>query len=160
MEIKVIKLKNPKEYNVIIGQSHFIKTVEDLYEALITTSPSIKFGIAFNESSGPRLIRFIGNDGELIELAKENAMNIGSGHLFVIFLKDAYPINVLNKIKMVQEVVNIFAASSNPMEIVVIETEQGKGVLGVIDGASPLGFEDEKEIQKRKELLRKIGYKL
>ncbi|MGQ9844625.1 MAG: adenosine-specific kinase [Caldisericia bacterium] len=160
MEIKVIKLKNPKEYNVIIGQSHFIKTVEDLYEALITTSPSIKFGIAFNESSGPRLIRFIGNDGELIELAKENAMNIGSGHLFVIFLKDAYPINVLNKIKMVQEVVNIFAASSNPMEIVVIETEQGRGVLGVIDGASPLGFEDEKEIEKRKELLRKIGYKL
>lgn len=160
MEIKVIKLKNPKEYNVIIGQSHFIKTVEDLYEALITTSPSIKFGIAFNESSGPRLIRFIGNDEELIELAKENAMNIGSGHLFVIFLKDAYPINVLNKIKMVQEVVNIFAASSNPMEIVVIETEQGRGVVGVIDGASPLGFEDEKEIQKRKELLRKIGYKL
>lgn len=160
MEIKVIKLKNPKEYNVIIGQSHFIKTVEDLYEALITTSPSIKFGIAFNESSGPRLIRFIGNDEELIELAKENAMNIGSGHLFVIFLKDAYPINVLNKIKMVQEVVNIFAASSNPMEIVIIETEQGRGVVGVIDGASPLGFEDEKEIQKRKELLRKIGYKL
>lgn len=160
MEIKVIKLKNPKEYNFIIGQSHFIKTVEDLYEALITTSPSIKFGIAFNESSGPRLIRFIGNDEELIELAKENAMNIGSGHLFVIFLKDAYPINVLNKIKMVQEVVNIFASSSNPMEIVVIETEQGRGVLGVIDGASPLGFEDEKEIQKRKELLRKIGYKL
>lgn len=160
MEIKIIRLKNPKEYNVIIGQSHFIKTVEDLYEALITTSPSIKFGIAFNESSGPRLIRFIGNDDELIELAKENAMNIGSGHLFVIFLKDAYPINVLNKIKMVQEVVNIFAASSNPMEIVVIETEQGRGILGVIDGASPLGFEDEKEIQKRKELLRKIGYKL
>lgn len=159
MEIKVVKLKNPKEYNVIIGQSHFIKTVEDLYEALITTSPTIKFGIAFNESSGPRLIRFTGNDEELIELAKENAMNIGAGHLFVIFLKDSYPINVLNRIKMVQEVVGIYAASSNPMEIVILETEQGKGVLGVIDGGSPLGYEDEEEIKKRKELLRKIGYK-
>lgn len=160
MEIKVIKLKNPKEYNVIIGQSHFIKTVEDLYEALITTSPSIKFGIAFNESSGPRLIRYVGNEDELIELAKENAMNIGAGHLFIIFLKDSYPINVLNRIKMVQEVVNIYAASSNQMEIVVLETDQGRGVLGVIDGGSPLGFEDDNEINKRKELLRRIGYKL
>lgn len=160
MEIKVIKLKNPKEYNVIIGQSHFIKSVEDLYEALVTNSPSIKFGIAFNESSGPRLIRFTGNDDELIELAKENASNIGAGHLFIIFLKDSYPINVLNRIKMVQEVVTIFAASSNPMEIVVLETDLGRSVLGVIDGGSPLGFEDEEEVNKRKELLRRIGYKL
>lgn len=160
MEVKVIKLKNPHEYNIIIGQSHFIKTVEDLYETLISNSPSIKFGIAFNESSGPRLIRFAGNDNELIELAKENAMNIGAGHLFIIFLKDSYPINVLNRIKMVEEVVNIFAASSNPIEIVVLETDQGRGILGVIDGGSPLGFENEEEINKRKELLRKIGYKL
>lgn len=160
MEIKVIKLKNPKEYNVIIGQSHFIKSIEDLYEALVTNSPLIKFGIAFNESSGPRLIRFIGNDDELIELAKENASNIAAGHLFIIFLKDSYPINVLNRIKMVQEVVTIFAASSNPMEIVVLETDLGRSVLGVIDGGSPLGFENEEEVKKRKELLRRIGYKL
>lgn len=160
MEIKTVKIKNPENLNVIIGQSHFIKTVEDLYEALITSSTSIKFGIAFNESSGPRLIRFAGNDEALIELAKENAMNIGAGHIFVIFLKDAYPINVLNRIKMVQEVVRIFVASANPIEVIIAETEQGRGILGVIDGESPLGFESEEDKIKRKEFLRKIGYKL
>ncbi len=160
MEIKIVKIKNPENLNVIIGQSHFIKTVEDLYETLITSSTSIKFGIAFNESSGPRLIRYVGNDKELIELAKENAMNIGAGHIFVIFLKDSYPINVLNRVKMVDEVVRIFAASANPIEVVVIETEQGRGVLGVVDGFPPLGFEGEDDILKRKEFLRKIGYKL
>lgn len=160
MEIKTVKIKNPENLNVIIGQSHFIKTVEDLYEALITSSTSIKFGIAFNESSGPRLIRFAGNDESLIELAKENAMNIGAGHIFVIFLKDAYPINVLNRIKMVQEVVRIFVASANPIEVIIAETEQGRGVLGVIDGETPLGFEGEEDKIKRKEFLRKIGYKL
>jgi adenosine/AMP kinase len=160
MEIKIVKIKNPENLNVIIGQSHFIKTVEDLYETLITSSTSIKFGIAFNESSGPRLIRYAGNDKELIELAKENAMNIGAGHIFVIFLKDSYPINVLNRVKMVDEVVRIFAASANPIEVVVIETEQGRGVLGVVDGFPPLGFEGEEDILKRKEFLRKIGYKL
>lgn len=160
MEIKVVKIKNPENLNVIIGQSHFIKTVEDLYETLITSSTSIKFGIAFNESSGPRLVRYAGNDNDLIELAKENAMNIGAGHIFVIFLKDSYPINVLNRIKMVQEVVRIFAASANPIEVIVAETEQGRGVLGVVDGQTPLGFESEEDIAKRKEFLRKIGYKL
>lgn len=160
MEIKVVKIKNPENLNVIIGQSHFIKTVEDLYETLITSSPSIKFGIAFNESSGPRLIRYAGNDKELIELAKENAMNIGAGHIFVIFLKDSYPINVLNRVKMVEEVVRIFAASANPIEVIVAETEQGRGVLGVVDGLTPLGYESEEDILKRKEFLRKIGYKL
>ncbi len=160
MEIKVVKIKNPENLNVIIGQSHFIKTVEDIYEALITSSTSIKFGIAFNESSGPRLIRYAGNDKDLIELAKENAMNIGAGHIFVIFLKDSYPINVLNRLKMVEEVVRIFVASANPIEIIVAETEQGRGVLGVVDGFSPLGYETEDDISKRKELLRKIGYKL
>lgn len=160
MEIKVVKIKNPENFNVIIGQSHFIKTVEDLYETLITSSTSIKFGIAFNESSGPRLIRFAGNDNYLVELAKENAMNIGAGHIFVIFLKDAYPINVLNRIKMVEEVVRIFAASANPIEVIVAETEQGRGILGVVDGESPLGFETEEDKIKRREFLRKIGYKL
>lgn len=160
MEIKVVKIKNPENLNVIIGQSHFIKTVEDLYETLITSSTSIKFGVAFNEASGPRLIRYAGNDDYLIELAKENAMNIGAGHIFVIFLKNAYPINVLNRIKMVEEVVRIFAASANPIEVIVVETEQGRGVLGVVDGESPLGFESEEDKKKRKELLRKIGYKL
>lgn len=159
MEIKVVKLINPKEYNVIIGQSHFIKTVEDMYEALITTSTNIKFGFAFNESSGPRLIRFDGNDEELIELAKENAKNIGAGHLFIIFLKDAFPINVLNRIKNIQEIVTIYAASANPIEIIVVETEQGRGVIGVIDGFSPLGFESDEDKIKRKDFLRKIGYK-
>ncbi|HHF98568.1 MAG TPA: hypothetical protein ENL39_03660 [Candidatus Aerophobetes bacterium] len=160
METKVIKIENPENLNVILGQSHFIKTVEDIHEALITSSPGIKFGLAFNEASGPCLVRYSGNDEELIKLAVKNAKNIGAGHFFIIFLKDAFPINVLNKIKMVPEVVRIFAASANPMEVIVYETEQGRGVLGVVDGFSPKGEETEKEIKERKELLRKFGYKL
>ncbi len=160
MEIKVVKIENPEELNVILGQSHFIKTVEDIHEALITSCPGIKFGLAFNEASGPCLVRYSGNDDELVKLAVKNAKNVGAGHFFIIFLKDAFPINVLNKIKMVPEVVRIFAASANPMEVVVYETEQGRAVLGVVDGFSPKGVEGKEDIKKRKELLRKFGYKL
>jgi len=160
MEIKVVKIENPEELNVILGQSHFIKTVEDIHEALITSCPGIKFGLAFNEASGPCLVRYSGNDDELVKLAVKNAKNVGAGHFFIIFLKDAFPINILNKIKMVPEVVRIFAASANPMEVVVYETEQGRAVLGVVDGFSPKGIENEEDIKKRRGLLRKFGYKL
>jgi len=159
MEIKVIKIEKPEEINVIIGQAHFIKTVEDLHEALVTTVPGIKFGIAFVESSGPRLIRHSGTDEELEELAIKNALNIGAGHSFVILLGNAYPINVLRKIKDVDEVVHIYAASANPLEIVVGETELGRAILGVVDGGTPLGVEKDDDIKTRKEFLRKIGYK-
>ena len=160
MKLELIKLDFPKDCQIILGQSHFIKTVEDLYETLITSSTSIKFGIAFNESSGPRLIRYVGNDKELIELAKENAMNIGAGHIFVIFLKDSYPINVLNRIKEVPEVANIYCATGNPVQLIIAETDQGRSILGVVDGFKSKGIEGEKEIKERKEFLRKIGYKL
>ncbi|MCD6086952.1 MAG: adenosine-specific kinase [Candidatus Hydrothermae bacterium] len=159
MEIKVIKIEKPEEVNVIVGQAHFIKTVEDLHEALVTTVPGIKFGIAFVESSGARLIRHSGTDEKLKELAVKNAMNIGAGHSFVILLGNAYPINVLRKIKDVDEVVHIYAASANPLEIVVGETELGRAILGVVDGGTPLGVENDDEIKVRKEFLRKIGYK-
>jgi len=159
MEIKVIKIEKPEEVNVIVGQAHFIKTVEDLHEALVTTVPGIKFGIAFVESSGPRLIRHSGTDEKLEELAIKNAMNIGAGHSFVILLGNAYPINVLRKIKDVDEVVHIYAASANPLEIVVGETELGRAILGVVDGGTPLGVEKDDDIKVRKEFLRKIGYK-
>jgi len=160
VELEIVKIDNPKGYNFILGQSHFIKTVEDLYEAIVGSVPNIKFGLAFCESSGPRLVRFAGNDEELIELAKKNAYNIGAGHSFIVFIKDAYPINILRAIKDVQEVCNIYCATANPVEVILAKTEQGKGILGVIDGGSPLGIEGEKEIEERKALLRKIGYKL
>lgn len=160
MELEIVKIDNPKGYNFILGQSHFIKTVEDLYEAIVGSVPNIKFGLAFCESSGPRLVRFAGNDEELTELAKKNAYNIGAGHSFIVFIKDAYPINILRAIKDVQEVCNIYCATANPVEVILAKTEQGKGILGVIDGGSPLGIEGEKEIEERKALLRKIGYKL
>jgi len=160
MEIKVIKIEKGEDLNVILGQSHFIKTVEDIHEALITSCPGIKFGLAFNEASGPCLVRYSGNDEELIKLAIKNAKNVGAGHFFIIFIKNAFPINVLNKIKMVPEVVRIFAASANPMEVVVYESNQGRAVIGVVDGFSPKGVETKEDIEKRKELLRKFGYKL
>ncbi len=159
VEFRVVNIEKPEEINVILGQSHFIKTVEDLYEAIVTSVPGVKFGIAFCEASGPRLVRYDGNDDELVELAKKNAMAVGAGHFFVVMVKNAYPINLLNAIKQVQEVVNIYAASANPMQVIVAETEQGRAVVGVVDGATPLGYESEKEIGERKELLRKIGYK-
>ncbi len=160
LEIKIVKVDKPEGLNTIIGQTHFIKSVEDLYEALITSAPTIRFGIGFVESSGDALIRWAGNDKELIELAKKNAYGIGAGHSFIIFLQDAYPINVLNAIKNVQEVCRIYVASANPLEVIVGETRQGRGILGVIDGIKPKGIETEEDIAKRKELLRKFGYKM
>ncbi|MDT7861677.1 MAG: adenosine-specific kinase [Saccharolobus sp.] len=159
VKIDVVKIDIPEGTNVIIGQSHFIKTVEDLYETLSSSSPHIKFGIAFNEASGKRLIRYDGNDEDLIKLAIEQAKKIGAGHVFVIYLKNGYPINVLNRIKNVDEVVRIFAATANPLQVLVAETDQGRGIIGVIDGYTPLGVESESDIKERKEFLRKIGYK-
>ena len=159
MELKVVKIEKPDEVNLIFGQAHFIKTVEDLYEALVTSVPGIKFGLAFCESSGPRLIRHTGTDPDLENLAIQNLQRIGAGHTFLIFLGNAYPINVLNAVKAVPEVVRIFAATANPLEVIVAETEQGRGVLGVVDGGTPLGIEGDEDIQKRKAFLRQIGYK-
>ncbi|BDB97313.1 adenosine-specific kinase [Saccharolobus caldissimus] len=159
VKIDVVRIDIPEGTNVIIGQSHFIKTVEDLYETLSSSSPHIKFGIAFNEASGKRLIRYDGNDEDLIKLAIEQAKKIGAGHVFVIYLKNSYPINVLNRIKNVDEVVRIFAATANPLQVLVAETDQGRGIIGVIDGFTPLGVESESDIKERKEFLRKIGYK-
>ncbi len=160
MELKVVKVEKPEEVNLILGQSHFIKTVEDLHEALVTSVPGIKFGLAFCESSGKRLVRWTGNDEELVELAKKNALNIGAGHSFIILLRNAYPINVMKAVKNVDEVVNIYAATANPLEVIIAETEQGRGILGVIDGEPPLGVEGDEDIAWRKDFLRKIGYKL
>jgi len=160
MELKVVKIEKPEDINIILGQSHFIKTVEDLHEALVTSVPDIKFGLAFCESSGKRLVRWTGNDDELVELAKKNALNIGAGHSFIILLRNAYPINVMKAVKNVDEVVNIYAATANPIEVIIAETEQGRGILGVIDGEPPLGVEGDEDIAWRKDFLRKIGYKL
>lgn len=159
VKIDVVKIDIPKDTNVIIGQSHFIKTVEDIYETLASASPSLKFGIAFNEASGKRLVRYDGNDEELIKLAIENAKKIGAGHVFVVYLKNGYPINVLNRLKNVEEVIRIFTATANPLQVLVAETDQGRGIIGVIDGFTPLGVETESDIKERKEFLRKIGYK-
>lgn len=152
-------METPEGCNLILGQSHFIKTVEDLYEAMTSSVPIVKFGLAFCESSGKCLVRFDGNDEELKEKASKNALKLGCGHSFVILMRDAYPINVLNQIKVVPEVCTIHAATANHLEVIVAETEQGRGVLGVIDGQKPLGIEDEKGIRWRKEILRKFGYK-
>lgn len=160
METKIIKIEKPQEVNVIIGQTHFIKTVEDIYEAMVNSVPGIKFGVGFCESSGACLVRSEGTDDELKKLAAQNALSIGAGHIFVVLIKEAYPINVLRAIKEVPEVCSIYCATANPVEIVVAETEQGRGVLGVIDGAKPKGIEGESDIKWRKDLLRKIGYKL
>jgi hypothetical protein len=160
MEIKIVKVEKPEDLNVIIGQTHFIKSVEDIYEALVTSSTTIKFGIGFVEASGDALVRWSGNDEELTALARKNAYAIGAGHLFIIFLKEAYPINVLNAIKNVQEVCSIYAATSNPVEVIVCDTAQGRAVLGVVDGMKPKGIETEEDIEKRKGLLRRIGYKM
>ncbi|CUT02129.1 hypothetical protein JGI3_01704 [Candidatus Kryptobacter tengchongensis] len=159
MELKIVKIEKPDNINFILGQAHFIKTVEDLYEAIVTTQPHLKFGIAFCESSGPALVRWAGNDEAMIELAKKNALNLGAGHSFIIFMDNGYPINILNAIKMVPEVCRIFCATANPVEVIVAETEQGRGILGVIDGVKTKGIEGDEDIQKRKEFLRKIGYK-
>ncbi|MEM2093770.1 MAG: adenosine-specific kinase [Candidatus Bathyarchaeia archaeon] len=159
MELITIRIENPEGCNVILGMTHFIKSVEDLYEALVTSVPGIKFGLAFCEASGPCLVRYDGTDAELIETAKKNALALSCGHIFIIHLRDAYPINVLNRIKQVQEVCNIFAATANPLEVIVAETEQGRGILGVVDGFKSKGVETEADIAHRKEFLQRIGYK-
>lgn len=159
MELKAIRLEIPEGGNIIVGQTHFIKTAEDLYEAIVNTVPQARFGVAFNEASGPCLTRVEGNDEALKALAARNAAAIGAGHTFVVALRDAYPINVLGRIKEVPEVCSIFCATANPVEVIVAETEQGRGILGVVDGFSPKGLETEDDARKRHEFLRKIGYK-
>lgn len=159
LELKAVRIDKPDDMNFILGQAHFIKTVEDLYEALVNV-PGIKFGLAFTESSGACKIRSEGNDASLKELASRNALGLGCGHSFIIFLKDAYPINVLNAIKNIPEVCSIYCATANPVEVIIAETKSGRGILGVIDGSLPKGIEGEADIAWRKELLRKIGYKL
>lgn len=159
MDISTVRFDKPADLNVILGQSHFIKTVEDLHEACVHV-PGMKFGIAFNEASGPCLVRRSGNDPELVQIAVGGARAIGAGHVFVIALRDGFPISVLNAVKAVPEVCRIYCATANPLEIVVGQTEQGRGVLGVIDGSSPLGVETEQDEAERKELLRRFGYKL
>jgi len=159
-DLKIVKIKKPDEVNVILGQSHFIKTVEDLYEVLANSVPGIKFGLAFTESSGACKIRSEGNDPELKKLAEENALEIGAGHSFLVLIKQAYPINVLNALKAIPEVCTIYCASANPVEVIIVETDMGRGILGVIDGLKPKGIENSEDIAWRKEFLRKIGYKL
>lgn len=159
MELVVEKIRIPEGCNIIFGQSHFIKTVEDLYEAMVNSVPGIKFGLAFNEASGPRLIRKDGTDEELTELAVENLHRLKAGHTFLIILRDVFPINVIPAIKACREVVGIFCATANPVEVILAETDQGRGVLGVIDGESPLGVESESDIATRKKFLLDIGYK-
>jgi len=159
LELKTVRMEFPAEANIIVGQSHFIKTVEDLYEALTTTVPQAKFGLAFNESSGACLTRSEGNDQALRDTAVRNAQTLACGHTFVLVLQNAYPINVLNAIRNVPEVCSIFCATANPVEIIVAQSEQGRGVLGVIDGSSPKGVETQSDVTWRHELLRKIGYK-
>jgi len=159
MELKAIPLEIPEGGNVILGQTHFIKTVEDLYEAIVSTAPQMKFGVAFNESSGACLTRVDGNDDGLKALAVRNAMAISAGHIFVIALKEGYPINVLGRIKEVPEVCSIYCATANPVQVIVAETDQGRGILGVVDGFPPKGVEAEADVKWRHDLLRNIGYK-
>ena len=159
MELVTVRVRKPEDVNLILGQSHFIKTVEDLYEALVTAVPGIKFGLAFCEASGDCLIRTEGTDEEMRKLAAENALAIGAGHSFLVFLKNAYPIHVLKAVERVQEVCNIFCATANPVEVIIAESKQGRGILGVIDGEKPKGIEDASGTAWRKDLLRKIGYK-
>ena len=159
MELKSVPLSIPEGVNLILGQTHFIKTAEDIYEIIATNCPHARFGVAFCEASGPCLIRVEGNDDAMKNLAAENALNLGAGHIFVILLKEAFPIQVLNAVKSCPEVCSVYCATANPVHAIVAETELGRGILGVIDGASPKGVETEEDIRKRKEFLRKIGYK-
>ncbi len=161
MELKIVPVDNPQALNLILGQSHFIKTVEDLHEALVTAVPGIEFGLAFCEASGPALVRATGTEDALIDLAKKNALALSAGHSFIIFLGQGfYPINVLNAVKRVPEVCRIYCATANRLEVIVAETEQGRAILGVVDGVKTAGVETEKDVQERKQLLRTIGYKL
>ncbi|HML02260.1 MAG TPA: adenosine-specific kinase [Candidatus Bathyarchaeia archaeon] len=160
MEFATVKIEVPKDCNVILGMAHFIKTVEDLYEALMNAVPGIKFGVGFCESSGPCLVRCEGNDEELKRLASKTAFALAAGHSFIVFLKNAYPLNVLDKVKQVPEVCTIYAATANSLEVIIIETAQGRGIIGVVDGFKSKGIETEDDVKTRKKFLRKIGYKL
>lgn len=159
IECKTVSIKKPDDVNIIIGQAHFIKTVEDIYEAVAGSSPQIKFGVAFSEASGACLVRSEGNDNELKEIAEKNCLELACGHCFVVVLRQGYPLNVLNALKLVSEVCTIYCATANPLEVIVAQTQLGRGILGVIDGASPKGIEKERDIHWRKDLLRKMGYK-
>lgn len=159
MELKTVTIDNPDHFNLILGQSHFIKTIEDIYEAMVNSVPMAKFGLAFCEASEKCLVRHTGTDAALIELAINNALNLSAGHCFILFMRDIFPINVLNQIKNVPEVCRIFCATANPLEVVVAETRQGRGILGVIDGFTSKGIETEEDINARKSLLRQFGYK-
>ncbi len=160
MEFKTVKIEMPEECNIILGQTHFIKTAEDLYEIIATTIPQAQFGLAFTEASGPCLIRTEGNNSGLVSQCVRNLQNIGAGHVFCILLKNAFPINILNQIKNCPEVCRVFCATANPVDVIVAETDQGKGIMGVIDGFAPRGIETPEDKAQRKEFLRKIGYKL
>jgi len=159
MDFSLVPVAMPQGANVIIGQSHFIKTVEDLYEVMVTTVPGAKFGLAFNEASGARLVRTEGNDDDLVRAATETALAVGAGHTFVLFVRDAYPLNVLDRVKGCPEVCRVYCATANPLEVIVCETSQGRGVMGVIDGSSPAGVEGSEDATKRHQFLRAIGYK-
>ncbi|MGB5873130.1 MAG: adenosine-specific kinase [Bacteroidota bacterium] len=159
MNLSVVKIEKPADMNFILGHAHFIKTVEDIYEAIVQTNPAMKFGVAFCEASGPTLVRSTGNDEPLIKLAQKNAMALSAGHAFVVFMEKGFPVNVLNAIKMVPEVCRVFCATANPTEVVVGETEQGRAILGVFDGYKTKAVETEKDVAARKEFLRTIGYK-
>lgn len=159
MELQVVTIDKPEDMNFILGQSHFIKTVEDIHEAIVTTNPAMKFGVAFCEASQKALVRFSGNDEILIDLARKNALKLACGHSFIIFIDNGFPLNILNTIKMVPEVVRIFCATANETEVIVAQTEKGRGILGVIDGVATKGIENEQDIEERKSFLRMIGYK-
>jgi hypothetical protein len=159
MELLTVPIDKPDDVNVILGQSHFIKTVEDVHEALAGISPHLRFGLAFSESSEPCLVRRAGNDDELVRLAVQNALAVGAGHSFIVFLREGFPVNVLNALKQVPEVCNIYCATANPVKVVVAETEPGRAILGVVDGSSPKGVETEDDVSERKALLRRLGYK-
>ncbi|HRT56756.1 MAG TPA: adenosine-specific kinase [Candidatus Paceibacterota bacterium] len=160
-KITLVQIEKPESINFILGQSHFIKTVEDLHEALVTAVPGIKFGLAFCESSGKCLVRWTGTDPAMVDLARKNALAIGAGHSFILFLAEGYfPVNVLNAVKAVPEVCRVFCATANPVQVVIAETSQGRGILGVVDGSAPRGIEGEADIEWRKKFLRQIGYKL
>jgi len=160
VELSVVAIDKPEDTNVIVGQSHFIKTVEDLHETLAGSSPHLRFGIAFCEASGVRLVRRSGNDDTLTDLATRNALTVAAGHCFIVFVDNGYPVNILNAIKQVPEVCGIYCATANPVELVIAETELGRGIIGVIDGSPPLGVESDHDVADRKALLRTIGYKL
>ena len=159
MDIKTVAIDKPEDMNMILGQAHFIKTVEDIHEAIVTTAPQMKFGVAFCESSGPALVRFSGNDEALTEIARRNALAVGAGHSFLIVMTGGFPVNILNAVKNVPEVCRVLCATANPVEVVVAETGKGRAILGVVDGVRPKGIEGAADIEQRKAFLRKIGYK-